>query len=157
MNVLPTPGVLRTDDLPAQPAGKALADRQSQAGPRRSARRRGPDAVEGLKQARQLVLGVRPDAGVAHIEHKRRCRTRARRLQLIMRAVKRDRAPLGELDRVVQQVDEDLLEPQPIVAMTAGTRRVEFALEPQLLGLRLGPNRLDGIGQDLCSASNSRV
>src|SRR5579864_7033125 len=86
-------------DAPAQQAGQPLADVEPQAGafPRR--RKVLFELLEGLEQLR-LVLLFDPDAGVDHVESHRCTALERRHLDL-----EADFASVGELDRVVAQVD----------------------------------------------------
>ena len=107
--VLPTPGLALEPDLAAHQLDQPAADGQAQPGAAVLAGGGHVGLGEGLEQFRRLLRG-HADAGVAHGE-----------LELHLLAgvfeqfdLEPDLALLGELDRVVDEVGEDLAEPERI-------------------------------------------
>ena len=73
MNVLPTPGVLRSWISPPSEIGQLAADRQSETGAAILAAGAGIGLLEGLEDD-LLLLGRDADAGVGHLERHHRGR-----------------------------------------------------------------------------------
>ena len=108
-NVEPRSGFALDADLAPHQLDQSLRDRQAQSGAAVFARGRGVDLRERLEQP--VACGRR--------ECRCRCRCTAKRTMAVVvdrrirpRRPDHDLAPLGELDRVADQVDEHL--PQPV-------------------------------------------
>ena len=95
----------------AHQLGQAPADGQAEAGAAVLARRARVGLRERLEEARQ-ALGAEADAGVAHREGEADAAVSGRRA----RHRQHDLAALGELDRVGEQVEEDLAQPRQVGA-----------------------------------------
>jgi hypothetical protein len=104
-------------DAPAHQLGELLDDRQAEAAAAVAARARRVDLREGVEHRVELVLGD-ADAGVAHLEAK------LHRVVALAEDgdVEDDAAALGELDRVVEQVDEHLAQAHRIALDESGRR-----------------------------------
>ena len=100
------PHLARDADPAAHELGEPLADREPEPGAPVAARGRGVDLAERLEEAAEPV-GRDADAGVADREGQL---VEARPFQPVGGHRQDDLAPLGELDRVREQVQEDLAE-----------------------------------------------
>ena len=126
-------------DAPAHQLDQPAADGEAQAGAAVLARRGHVGLRERLEQLRRLLLR-HADAGVAHGELE---------LHLLAGAFEQldlqpDLAALGELDGVVDEVGQDLAEPQRVAEQMLGNagRDVGQELEPLVVRL-LGGERRD--------------
>ena len=118
-------------DLAAHELGQALGNDQAQAGAAVLARDRAVGLLKALEQAVPL-LGQDADAGVADLEAQQHSVVAA----LLQQHAQADRTALGELDRVVAEVDQHLTQAQR-VADQAGRhfgREFEHQFERLLLG-----------------------
>ena len=115
-NVLPLSSSLSAADASPHQLAELLADGQPQ--PRASilAGKRGVCLIEGLEEVRDL-LRTHADAGVRDRELQARMRSGR---YLLRCHLHQDRALVGELDGIVDQIDEDLAQPQGIADEEAG-------------------------------------
>ena len=112
LKVEPTPGSLSTVDAAAHRLGQAAHDRQAEAGAAEAARGRAVGLHEGLEQPLALLLGE-ADAGVGDLD--------AERWPPAARSSDSRTEPcLGELERIAQQIEQDLLQPQRIADHALG-------------------------------------
>ena len=111
--VAPRPGILSTPMVPLIASTRCLTNREAKAGAAHVARPAAVDAIEALEEARQ-VAWLDAGAGVGDLD------AQGVPFQLCVQADLRARAAI--LDRVVEQVGEDLLER---LAIGARRRQVE--------------------------------
>ena len=140
MNVLPWPGRAREPDLAAQQRGELPADRETEAGAAVLPARARVGLLKRLED-QPLLLGSDPDAGVADFDGD------AARHEaedgMVRRPARRDRlhahrhlALRGELERVREQVLENLLQPLRVARERPRQGVVDVELEAQVLRLR---------------------
>ena len=133
------PGLAFEPDAPAHQLDQPPADGQPQPGAAVLAGRGRVGLHEWLEELGRLLAG-HADAGVAHRELE---------LHLLARAfeqfdVQPDLAALGELDRVVDEVREDLAKAERVAQQMLGNRRRDMGQELQPLVVRLlGGKRRD--------------
>ena len=101
----------RDPDPAAHQLGQALADRQPQAGAAVAARGRGVDLAERLEQP---VQPVRRDADAGVADREGQLVKRRRAVEAAGAHREDDLAPLGELDGVGEQVEQDLAQPRHV-------------------------------------------
>ena len=128
----------------AELPGQALANCQAQPGSAGSVPQRGSDPVERLEQAGHL-LGGHAYARIIDLEDQGSFGARA----IHHAPGQTDAAAIGELDRIVDEIDEDLLEPQPIGGDELGRSASEHRFKLQVLGFRPGAERFHHIREDL--------
>ncbi len=93
--------------IPAQHDAEGLADGEAEPRSAELARRRGIGLAEPLEEARQLLLR-HPDAGIGDPEHQPVAAAVVCAIAWQPHRRQRDRAVLGELRRVAQEVEQDL-------------------------------------------------
>ncbi len=127
-----TPAQLGLDpDLAAHQLGQALGDRQPESGAAIAARGRAVGLAEALEQASALLF-AQADAGVLDREMQQDIML----ADLALRHLDPDLALLGELDRVVAVIDQDLAQAQRITDQGLG--QAGFELEDQFEPLAAG-------------------
>ena len=133
---LPDPHLARDADPPAHQLGQPLADRQTQTGAAVAARGRGVDLAERLEQA---VEPVRRDADAGVADREGQLVKGSRVLDTVRAHREHDLAPLGELHRVREQVQEDLAQARHVADDGGGSAVAEQIGQVEaLLG---GPGR----------------
>jgi hypothetical protein len=135
-------------DLAAHQLGQPLGDHQAQAGAAVLARGRTVGLLETLEQQRAL-LGRDADAGVLDREAQQQLVGRFRLLPRFERDADRDRALLGELDRVVGIVDQHLTDAQRVTDQVARDIRPDIHHELQPLAVGLGREQRGDIVEHL--------
>ena len=108
-NVDPTPSLALGPDLAAHQLGEPPADREPEAGAAVAARRGRVDLVNDSKSAVQRSAGI--PIPVSRTEKRDAASTGSERRR---GDGQHDLALLGELDRVVQQVQQDLAQPRGV-------------------------------------------
>ncbi len=126
-------------DFTAHLLDQALGNHQAQPGAARLARQRVIGLAERLEQ-RAYILAGQADAGVLHAD----AQLHAVFLFFFNHRPGDDSALAGELDRVADQVGQDLLEPQRVAHQRQRRVAVDQADQFQLLGM--GGGREDGQG-----------
>ena len=129
--VLPRPGRLCDVDPAAHQRDEPLRDGEAEAGAAVAAAGRAVRLDEGLEEAR-LQLGVDADAGVAHLEADDH-RVPGR---LVEGHPEDDLARLRELDRVADEVGEDLAQPAGVAPQRVRHVVADEAEQLEPLGLR---------------------
>ena len=127
--VEPTPTRLSAHIVAAHQLRESPADGQPEPGPAVAARRRAIDLAERLEQTVHPVLGD-ADPGVADREVEP---VPVARVEPLGAGRDHHLPALGELDRVVQQVDQDLPQPRDVADDGARRRRVEVVGEVEPL------------------------
>ncbi|MCY1349030.1 hypothetical protein D9M69_352000 [compost metagenome] len=131
-------------DAAAHRLGQALADRQAEPGAAVLAGDRAVGLLEGLEQP-ALLFGTEADAGVAHAE----IQPHLRAVALLDAHRHLDLATLGEFQRVVGVVDQDLAEPQRVAEQPRRHLRVDVEQQGQALGRGLVADQPDQVLQHL--------
>src|SRR5882672_8063274 len=127
------PGLAGHVDPPSEQVGHPLAEVKAEARSRIGWRPQRVELLECLEQA-SLILATDPDAGV---DHAKRDLAALPRLRLHLLQLDAHGAPVGELDRVSREVDEDLHECPPVRPDLHFPGR-QADLEPKPLGLGAG-------------------
>ncbi|WP_249931324.1 hypothetical protein [Ramlibacter sp. 2FC] len=139
-------------DAAAHQLRQALGNREPQARAPVAARGRAVGLLERMEQAGDL-LRRQADAGVAHGAAQQHI---ARPLLQHAHA-DRDLAVLGELDRVVGKVDQDLTEPQRVTDHPLGHRVLHVDHQLQTLGRGLFLDHVGDAGQHLLELEVDRL
>ena len=139
-------------DAPAHPLDQPATDGETKPGPAESARRRGVRLSEGVEDEPALV-GRDPDARVLH-GHAQGYVLGGHGLGVDANG---DFALLGELDRVADQIDEDLADPPGIADEVVRDTRTNLVRELERLGVGERRERLDRLGQGLPQGEGHRL
>ena len=127
-----------------QSLGEAVADREAQAGAAIQPAGRGVRLAERAEQAIHTIGGD-ADAGIAHGEtevHELASRELRRRRETGLDQDE-DLSLGGELDRVVQEIDQDLAQPRGVALDHGRHGGIDLAADLQPLAHRLGSQQID--------------
>ena len=130
-------------NLAAHLLHQTLGNDQAQTGPAGLARQRIVSLTEGLEQRPHILIG-QADAGVLHADAQLYAAAGFVVVVIFKHGPHGDRAFAGELDRVVNQVGEDLLEPQRVAHQRQ--RRVAVHQADQLQAFLVGRGGEHGQG-----------
>ena len=130
-NAAPTERALHTD-LTTHQFDQLLVDRQPEAAPAVLARRRQIGLLEGIEETHDL-LRAQAQTGILHGKTDPAART----VDGLQTRFQPDRAFLGEFDRIIEEIEQDLPETHAIAAQSLRNRRVDIDKQRQALFLRL--------------------